>query len=134
MKVSELMTRSVVTLSPEETLAQAADTLGSLNVSGAPVCDAEQRLVGVFSKSDLVGRLIEGQLDPSAKVGDHMSPAAVTVQPDDDIRKATDLMAERSIHRLVVVDAEQRVVGIVSPLDILKAIRDGRLLLNSPAT
>ena len=134
MKVSELMTRSVVTLSPEETLAQAADTLGSLNVSGAPVCDAEQRLVGVFSKSDLVGRLIEGRLDPSAKVGGHMSPAAVTVQPDDDIRKATDLMAERSIHRLVVVDAEQRVVGIVSPLDILKAIHDGRLVLSPPAT
>lgn len=132
MKVSELMTRSVVTLSPDETLAQAAATLASLNVSGAPVCDGEQRLVGVFSKSDLVSRLIDGRVDPSASVGDHMSTAPVTLRPEDDVRKATDLMAERSIHRLVIVDAEGRVVGILSPLDILKAVHGGRLVLNIP--
>jgi predicted transcriptional regulator len=133
MKVSELMTRSVVTLSPDETLAQAAATLASLNVSGAPVCDAEQRLVGVFSKSDLVSRLIDGRVDPAASVGEHMTTAAITLGPDDDIRKATDVMAERSIHRLVVVDAEGHVVGILSPLDILKAVHAGRLVLNVPA-
>jgi IMP dehydrogenase len=128
------MTRSVVTLSPDETLAQAADTLASLNVSGAPVCDAEQRLVGVFSKSDLLGRLIEGRLEPTAKVGAHMSTVPVSLGPDDDVRRATDLMAERSIHRLVVVDADGHVVGILSPLDILKAIHAGRLVLNVPAS
>jgi len=134
MNVADLMTRSVVTLSPDETLSQAADTLASLNVSGAPVCDGEQRLVGVFSKSDLVGRLIEGRLDPSAKVGEHMSTVPVTLRPDDDVRKATDIMAERSIHRLVIVDADERVVGILSPLDILKAVHAGRLVLNVPAS
>jgi predicted transcriptional regulator len=133
MKVSELMTRSVVTLSPDETLEQAAATLASLNVSGAPVCDGEQRLVGVFSKSDVVSRLIDGRVDPSAKVGEHMSTAPVTLRPEDDVRKATDLMAERSIHRLVIVDAEGHVVGILSPLDILKAIHAGKLALSIPA-
>ena len=133
MKIGDLMTRSVVTLSPEETLSQAADTLASLNVSGAPVCDAEQRLVGVFSKSDLVGRLIDGQLDPNAKVGDHMTAAPVYVGPEDDVRRATALMAERSIHRLVVVETDGRVVGILSPLDILKAIETGKLVLTVPA-
>ncbi len=133
MNVSELMTRSVVTLSPDETLSQAADTLASLNVSGAPVCDAEQRLVGVFSKSDLVGRLIEGRLEPTATVGEHMSIVPVSLRPEDDVRKAIDGMAERSIHRLVIVDADARVVGILSPLDVLKAIHTGRLSLGSPA-
>ena len=90
-------------------------------------------LVGVFSKSDLVGRRIEGRLEPTAKVGEHMSTVPVSLGPDDDVRKATDLMAERSIHRLVIVDAESRVVGILSPLDILKAIHAGRLVLDVPA-
>jgi CBS domain-containing protein len=132
MKVADLMTRSVVTLSPDETLAQAAATLASLNVSGAPVCDAEQRLVGVFSKSDVVSRLIDGQVDPRATVGAHMSTAPVTLGPDEDVRRATDIMAERSIHRLVIVDPEGHVVGILSPLDILKAVHRGRLVLNIP--
>lgn len=129
MLVSDLMSESVVTLSPDETLAQAADTLGSLGVSGAPVCDADARVLGVFSKSDLVGRLIEGRLDPLARVGDHMSKVTISLRPSDTVSAAIVLMADKMVHRILVLDDAEHVVGIVSPLDIIAAIRDGRLAL-----
>jgi len=128
--VADLMTRSVVTLSPDESLAQAADTLSSLGVTGAPVCDAGERVVGVFSKSDLVGRLVEGRLDASATVGSVMTKVTVALRPEDSIARAVDVMAERMIHRVVVVDGAGRLVGILSPLDILKAVRERRLALD----
>jgi CBS domain-containing protein len=129
LTVADLMTKSVVTLSVDETLAQAADTLASLAVSGAPVCDANEKVVGVFSKSDLVGRLVDGRLDTSATVGAHMTKITVALKPSDSIRRAVDVMAEKMIHRVVVVDDDGRLVGIVSPLDILAAVRAGRLEL-----
>ena len=131
MKVADIMSKSVVTLSPDETLAQAADTLASLGVSGAPVCDEGERVIGVFSKSDLVARIVEGRLDPQAKVGDHMTNVTFQLAPDDDVRRAIDLMADKSIHRVLVLDGDRHVLGIVSPLDVLRAIREGRLRLEN---
>ena len=129
MLVSDLMSESVVTLAPDETLAQAADTLASLGVSGAPVCDADAKVLGVFSKSDLVGRLVEGKLDPLARVSDYMSRVTVSLRPSDTVRAAIVLMADKMVHRVLVLDEAEHVVGIVSPLDIIAAIRDGRLSL-----
>lgn len=130
LKVSDLMTRSVATLSPDETLAQAADTLASLGVSGAPVCDEHARVVGVFSKSDLVGRLVDGQLDPTSRVGDHMSSVTVSLRAEEPVAAAVRVMAERMIHRVVVLDEGGHLVGIVSPLDVLRAVHEGRLQLS----
>ncbi|MBX3261812.1 MAG: CBS domain-containing protein [Labilithrix sp.] len=131
LTVADIMTKSVVTLSPFEPLAQAADTLAMMGVSGAPVCDAGARAIGVFSKSDVVGGLVEGRLRPDAVVKDHMTKVTVSLRAGDPVTRAVSVMAERSIHRLLVVDDDEHVVGILSPLDILKAIHDGRLRLES---
>lgn len=129
LTVADIMVRSVVTLSPAETLAKAAETLAVMSVSGAPVCDGSARVVGVFSKSDVVDGLIDGRLGAAALVKNHMTPLTVSLRADEPVTAAVALMADRSIHRVVVLDADDRVVGIVSPLDILKAIHDGRLRL-----
>lgn len=127
--VADLMTTSVVTLSADDTLAHAASTLASLGVSGAPVCDEQQRVIGVFSKSDVVDKLIDAHASPEAKVGDHMSQVPVSLRPDDTVDAAVKVMAQRMIHRVVVLDPAGKLVGMLSPLDILRAIRDGRLRL-----
>lgn len=129
LKVADLMTTSVVTLSPDDSLAQAASTLASLGVSGAPVCDREQRVVGVFSKSDVVDKLIDAQAAGHARVGDHMSSVPVTLRADDTIEASVKIMAERMIHRVVVLDSAGKLVGILSPLDVLRAVHQGRMRL-----
>ena len=131
LTVADIMTRSVVTLSPSESLAKAAETLSMMSVSGAPVCDGNARAVGVFSKSDVVDGLIDGRLSPEALVKNHMTTVTVSLRADDLVTSAVGVMAERSIHRVLVLDNDEHVVGIVSPLDILKAIHEGRLRLES---
>ena len=58
--VSEIMTRSIVTLAKKTTLDEAAMTLANMGVSGAPVCDENGRVLGVFSKSDVVMKVSGG--------------------------------------------------------------------------
>lgn len=130
-KVAEVMTQAVLTLSPMTSLVDAAQTLATLGVSGAPVCDVEGHVLGVFSKSDVVDRLSGGRLDEAGTVGEHMTRRVVSVGPTAPLSEAIALMATKAVHRIVVVDGEGRVVGIVTPLDIVKAVADGRSLLGS---
>ena len=130
LTVADLMTTSVVTLSADDTLGQAAATLASLGVSGAPVCDAEQKVVGVFSKSDVVDRLIDAKASPESKVSEHMTAVPVTLRGDDTVEAAVKVMAQRMIHRVIVLDAAGKLAGILSPLDVLRAVRDGRLRID----
>ena len=123
--VSDLMTHSVVTLTPEMSLAQATSTLATMDVSGAPVCDAEGRAVGVFSKSDIIK--LDGSVRPAATVGELMTAAVVGIRPSDPIAAAIDLMARRGVHRLMVLDEDGAVAGILTPMDIVKAVASGKL-------
>lgn len=125
-KVFDLMSQSVLTLSPDSTLYEAAETLANLGVSGAPVVENE-KLVGVFSKSDIVVDLSDGEIDLSDLVSKTMSREPLTIRPEADAGEAVRLFAETKVHRLVVVDASGAVVGIVTPLDVVRALHEGRL-------
>lgn len=125
-KVSDLMSQSVLTLSPDSTLYEAAETLANLGVSGAPVVENE-KLVGVFSKSDIVVDLSDGEIDLTDLVSKTMSRQPLTIRPEAEAAEAVRLFAETKVHRLVVVDAAGAVVGIVTPLDVVRALHEGRL-------
>ena len=126
LKVAELMSESVLTLSPDSTLGEATQTLATLGVSGAPVIEAD-RLVGVFSKSDIVDDLSDGEINMNDLVGRTMSRRVITVAPDDDVKVAIRRFAEDGVHRVVVVSDSGSVVGIITALDIVKALHAGRL-------
>lgn len=126
LKVAELMSESVLTLSPDSTLGEATQTLVILGVSGAPVIEAD-RLVGVFSKSDIVDDLSDGEINLNDLVGRTMSRRVITVAPDDDVKVAIRRFAEDGVHRVVVVSDSGSVVGIITALDIVKALHAGRL-------
>jgi predicted transcriptional regulator len=125
--VAELMTQAVLLLSPETPLRSAAETLGNLGVSGAPVCDKSGAVVGVFSKSDVVDRLQGGRLDEAGTVGDHMTRKVLVVAPGDPVARAVSIMAREGVHRLIVADDAGHVLGIITPLDVVKALDRGAL-------
>lgn len=126
VKVAEVMSESVLTLSPSSTLGEATQTLATLGVSGAPVVDGE-RLVGVFSKSDIVDDLSDGEINLSDLVARTMSKRVLTVAPSDDLSVAIRRFAEDKVHRLVVVSDAGAVVGILTALDVVRALHEGRL-------
>lgn len=125
LRVSDVMTHSVVTLLPEMTLAQAAATLSTIGVTGAPVCDQEGRLIGVFSQSDVVK--LDGPIAAEAKVADSMTRAVHTVRASDPLQAALGSMAAHGVHRLPVLDEDGHIAGIITPMDLVRAIASGRI-------
>jgi len=123
--VSDVMTHSVVTLTPEMSLGEAAATLSTLGVSGAPVCDAEGHVVGVFSTSDVLK--LDGSTAAGARVGALMTPEVISIGASDPLKAAIARMAERGVHRLVVLGEDGHLAGIITPMDVVKAVARGAI-------
>lgn len=141
IQVKEVMIVDVVAVTPDVDLHEAARLLSDNRISGMPVVDGENRVIGVISEADLllltgmkkghtfqdILRKIMGETVPArsasgSRVGDVMSAPALTVSPEDGIDRAAALMDEHRIKRLPVADAEGRMVGVVSRADIVRAI------------
>ena len=116
--VADVMTRDVRTLTPDDSVVEAAKCMDELNVGVIPVCDGD-RLVGMVTDRDIVVRGVaqEGELR-SMKLADVMSVHVRCAREDDDVDKVLSEMAEAQIRRLPVVDEAERLVGIVSLGDI----------------
>jgi len=126
LRVRDIMTRYVVTLRAESPLFSAEWTFASEGVSGAPVRDAG-RLVGVLSKTDLVDPL-RGTQRRGATIGDAMNPFIWSVHPADPAMHAVNLMVKLGIHRVLVVGRPGELLGIITPLDVLRALSRGQLI------
>jgi len=139
--VQTVMTAKVVTVGKDADLHEAAHLLSEHKISGMPVVDYGQRVIGVISEADLL-QLVGIKKDHTFKdilrnilgdagkakvtagncVADVMSTPALTIGPDEDVKKAAIMLDERRIKRLPVVDEEGRLVGIISRGDIVRAI------------
>ena len=113
--VEEIMNREVFALRPDESAEQGLDCLLMLGITGAPVTDRNQRVVGHASFRDLVS-MRKGPL-----VADRMTTPVEVVSPSTTIDEAGRRMARLHVHRLIVTE-ESRVVGVVSALDVMSAL------------
>jgi CBS domain-containing protein len=118
MQLSEILTRDVETIRPETSAREAAQRMRSRDVGSLPVCDGN-RLLGMVTDRDLTLRVLaEGRDANATQVKDAMTPDVCYAFEDDDVRRAADLMKERQIRRLPVVDRDKKLVGIVAIGDI----------------
>lgn len=123
MLVSDIMTRNVLTVSPDASVQDIAWGLRIRGVSGAPVRDGDGHLLGVVSRSDLNDPTRVGESGPEsgqATAGEAMTPALFAVRDTDTVLDAAKRMVETGTHRLVVVDGEGKLVGIITPMDVLR--------------
>ena len=118
-KIREMMTADVVTVTLDTQFKELAGFMAIHNVSALPVLDSEGRVAGVVSEVDLL-RKEQFQEDPGRTARDVMTSPAVTVAPDATIVAAARLMDRHRIKRLVVVGADGRLAGIVTPRDLLR--------------
>ncbi len=137
MKVEDVMTRDVTTVSPEATLRDVAKTLADQRIAGVPVVDESGRVLGVVSEGDIVRKETgaepgRGLLDwvlrdrgPSKlearTVAEAMTAPPITIRPGAEVAEAARLMTEREVNRLPVVDESGALVGIVSRADLVRA-------------
>ncbi|MGW2270162.1 CBS domain-containing protein [Streptomyces yangpuensis] len=127
IKVGDLMTDEVVAVVSATSFKDVAKLLAQHDISGLPVVDDEDRVVGVVSESDLLVRrgtpvAPHSVASPLAEVtaGEVMSTPAVTVHAEETAADAARLMTRRNVERLPVVDEEDRLVGIVTRRDLLR--------------
>jgi CBS domain-containing protein len=146
LSVKDIMTRDVITVSPEMDIAHAARLLLEKGINGVPVVDGTGKLVGILCQSDLVAQqkkfpvptlftLLDGfisltsmkhlerevQKITATTVADAMSPNPVTVRPEASIEEVGSIMVDRNFHTLPVVD-KGKLVGIVGKEDILRTL------------
>ena len=117
-----LMTEQVFALAPDMRLSAVARLFTEHGLSGAPVVDADNRVLGFLSETDLLGSLLRGDQEEST-AADVMARPAIVV---DEFMTTDEVMAvlrDRSIHHVPVV-REGRLVGIITPRDILKYFVD----------
>ncbi|MFD5144000.1 CBS domain-containing protein [Streptomyces sp. NPDC058401] len=112
-KVGFLMTDEVVSVLGRTPSADVAALLVAHEISGVPVLDADERVVGVISRTDL---LTQGHLTAE----DLMTAPAVTIHAEQTVTEAARLITRRGVTRLPVVDEEERLVGIVTRRDLLR--------------
>jgi len=137
MHVKDVMTPVVVTVRQGTSLPAAADLMVAKKVSGLPVIDAEDRLVGILTEADflsamnLQGGILANALETIVRkrrarkgmgtiVDDIMTPAPITIRVNDTLEAAVRRMDRNKVKRLVVTGDDQRVHGIVSRADLIK--------------
>jgi CBS-domain-containing membrane protein len=147
-RVKDIMSRDVVTVFVADTIHEALKLMGENRVSALPVVDSHQRCVGILSTSDLVDMTRDvdddiyelDMVDPTSRrflldklahsmgnesVQSFMSETVTTVDTETTIGKATREMLRNRIHHLPVVDDSERMIGIISTIDILAEFADG---------
>lgn len=123
MRVRDLMSKSVVTIAPEESAALAARLLSRHELGALPVCAADGTLVGIVTDRDIVTRCVAAGEEPGrVPVRDIMSPAPSVITPETPISAAARLMAQRQVRRLPVVE-QGHVVGMLSLGDLARSRR-----------
>lgn len=118
MKIFEIMTPHAECVDPDTNLVKAAMRMRTLNVGALPVCEND-RIAGIVTDRDMALRGIAEGCDPAlTSIRSVMSPGIVYIFEDQDAEDAARLMEIKKIRRLVVLNREKRLVGIVSLGDL----------------
>jgi len=124
MLLKEIMTSTVESVSPGDTLEQAARKMEELDVGPLPVCEGS-RVVGMITDRDITVRATSAGCDPKTTlVCDAMSQDVVSCYEDQDVREAAKVMKDRQIRRLLVRNRAGELVGIVSLGDLATDAED----------
>jgi CBS domain-containing protein len=118
MKLKEIMTRDVEVIHPDDPLQIAAQKMRDRDIGFLPVCDGD-RLIGVVSDRDIIIRVIAEGRDPKAMMGRNLVTAPVIYCfEDQEVDEAARIMQENQIRRLVILNRDKRLVGVVSLGDL----------------
>jgi CBS domain-containing protein len=146
LKVKDIMTKELITVSPQTEIAGAAKLLLEKRINGLPVIDDSGKLVGILCQSDLVAQqksipipsvytLLDSFIQLTSlkridkevrkiaalKVEQAMTPNPVTVGPETDIEDVARLMVDKKYHTLPVMEGD-KIVGVVGKEDVLKTL------------
>lgn len=118
MLCNELMKRELETLKPRDDVRAAARKMRDANVGFLPVVDEHRKVHGVLTDRDIALRCVAEDVSPDTRVSDLMTHQVVACRANEDIRKAEELMARHQKSRVLCLDDDGRLVGVISLSDI----------------
>ena len=117
MKISEVMTRDVQTVRPDQPVQEAASFMLSVDAGSIPVSDGG-RLVGMITDRDIAVRGVAKGYGPDTPVRELMTDEIICVREDDDVDDVASKMSQAQVRRLPVIDEREQLCGIVSLGDL----------------
>ena len=123
MKVSEVMTREVQTVRPDQRVQDAASFMLSADAGSIPVTDGE-RLIGMITDRDIAVRGVAKGYGPDTPVRELMTDDVICARETDDLEDVASKMSEAQVRRLPVIDEQERLCGIVSLGDLSREADD----------
>jgi CBS domain-containing protein len=112
MRIADVMTRELPTVGPGDSVADAARQMAEAGAKALPVCDGE-RLAGIITDWDVTRAVAARENPGEVALSDYMTREVVTVAPDARLTEASDAMAGRRIHHLLVVRDGDQFAGMV---------------------
>lgn len=148
LRVRDIMNRDVVAVNPDDSLHEALDLIVENRVSALPVVNSHNQCVGMLSTSDLIELTHDlddelqnlGRAEPSQRpwlveqlsralggerVSEQMSPDVETISPEVSVPEAAATMLRNRVHRLPVTEANGKLLGIISTVDIMRIVANG---------
>ena len=123
MRISEVMTRDVHTVTPDQTAREAASFMLSADAGSIPVTEGD-RLIGMITDRDIAVRGVARGHGPETPVRELMTSGLVCARIDDDVEEVANRMSEAQVRRLPVIDESERLVGIISLGDLSRKTDD----------
>ena len=134
LRVGDIMSKKVYTVDFDASAEEAAWGLTRRQIGAAPVKNSDGQLVGMLTKGDLVDPAPQQWIKKEATVGDLMDPEVFAVYEDDAAMVAVHELANKNQHRLIVLNTENALVGIVSTMDVVRALDRGLPFAGGDAT
>jgi CBS domain-containing protein len=126
--VRDVMSANVEVAAPDTSLYYVARMMAERDIGAVPIVDSTEsmRPLGILTDRDIVVRVLAKNQNPDElRAGQVMTPTVVTVRPDTALPECLRLMEERQVRRILVTDAQNRVVGIVAQADIATGLPGG---------
>jgi CBS domain-containing protein len=139
----DVMTKKVITVKEDMKVFDLIEIINENKISGTPVLDKDGKLIGIVTKSDILGTFLDFDIDLNLKIDlkgimefardksvgtivsetevevkDIMTPNPITAEEDTSIEKLAEIMIDNRIHRIIIIKDES-IIGIISPLNLL---------------
>ncbi len=128
-KCSDVMTREPVCCEPEISVTEVASVMKREDVGSIPVVESlgDKKLVGIVTDRDLVVKILAGGVSlESALVRDAMTSNPASCCESDDVSRAVELMSDRKVRRMPIVDETGRLTGIIAQADVATRVENDR--------
>jgi CBS domain-containing protein len=124
MRSEEIMKKTVKCSSADETVGRAAKMMREHNVGFLPICDDQKRVLGTITDRDIAIRVVADDKPNGTRLRDVMTTDIISCRPDDDVERAAELMGAHQKSRMLVLDDQKHLVGVISLSDIAQKSSD----------